>query len=505
MSELDNQIQKELQKTVPAVYYNRFFREMSLIKMTESKIIFGLDGTGAMSAKRHIENKYFELLDLAVANSVGKRKVELIVLEKIDTTKPVKKSDKIDYDGEVHKLETYIKENTDIRYNLVSQNLEHKPKGTKNYQTWSDRDFSDLYVNLRRLKEYKYISKDMLISILNSNFIPSFHPIKDYLSSLEPWDKKTDWIGKVCSCIKVSNELDFRNYLEKWCVRAVYSLFSENEFHQEHCIIIQSPQGWYKSTFVHGLIPKQLKPYYNSRIPEKLTATDLVVSASKIWIWFLDEIDRVTNKRDAAELREFLSRRGSLERKAYGRNQEHFTRISNFIGACNKVEFLVDDTGNRRFIIFSLAEPIQIDKFQKIPIEKFWAQVFHQYKKMRWNQLHWNVTEQRQVDENNIQYNYSNNEYEIILKYFRPLQEIEYDEKNKNHLKLSATDIYLYISEKHPTFKMSTTWIGRGLVKMNFVRAKLDKNHRVYLVKKTEDTKTLETLFLKKRQRKNKK
>lgn len=82
MSELDNQIQKELQKTVPAVYYNRFFREMSLIKMTESKIIFGLDGTGAMSAKRHIENKYFELLDLAVANSVGKRKVELIVLEK---------------------------------------------------------------------------------------------------------------------------------------------------------------------------------------------------------------------------------------------------------------------------------------------------------------------------------------------------------------------------------------------------------------------------------------
>jgi predicted P-loop ATPase len=487
MSEqIDNQIQKELQKIVPAIYYNKFFKEMALVKMTESKIIFGFDGTGALSIKRHIENKYFEQLDLAVANSVGKRKVELIVLEKIDTTKPQKKSDKIDYDGEVHKLETYIKENTDIRYNLVSQNLEHKPKGSKNYQTWSDRDFSDLYVNLRRLKEYKYISKDTLISILNSNFIPSFHPIKDYFNSLEAWDKKTDWIGRVCDCVKVTNELDFRNYFEKWCVRAVYSLFSENEFHQEHCIIIQSKQGWYKSSFIHGLIPKQLKPYYNSRIPEKLTATDLVVSASKIWIWFLDEIDRVTNKRDAAELRDFLSRRGSFERKAFGRNQEHFNRISNFIGACNKVEFLVDDTGNRRFIIFSLAEPIQIDRFQKIPMEKFWAQVFYQYKQTRWNQLHWNIEEKKQVEENNLQYEYSNNEYEIILKYFRPLNTDEYDKKNKNHKWMSATDIFLFIQEKHPNFKMDTRWIGRGLAKMKFTRGKIDRDHRAFLVFKKE-------------------
>ncbi|TGN09779.1 VapE domain-containing protein [Leptospira ilyithenensis] len=491
----ENKIQIEIQKIIPAIYYNRFFERMTLVKLTDSKIIFGFNGSSALAAKKHIENKYFEDLNKAVANSVGKRKIELIVVDKIDTTKSVKQSDKIDYDGEVHKLESYIKDNAEIRYNEVSQNLEHKPKGAKNFTVWTDRDFSDLYLNIKRLKEYKYVSKDTLLSILSSSFIPAYHPIKDYFESLEPWDKKTDWIGKVCSCLKVSNDLEFRRYFEKWCIRAVYSLFSETEFSNEHCLIIQSSQGWYKSTFINGLIPKQLKAYYNSRIPEDLRSKDMVVAASKIWIWFLDEIDKITSKRDAADLRDFLSSKGSFERASYARNAQHFSRITNFLAACNKVEFLVDDTGNRRFIIFSLAEPIQIDKFQKIPIEKFWAQVFHLHKSIRWNQIHWGADEQKQIQENNLQYEYSNNEYELILKYFKPLKLDEYKEKDKTHRWMNATDIYLFIHEKHPTFKMDTRWIGRGLAKMNFHRGKLDRNHRAFLVKLTGDKKTSETLF----------
>ncbi|MCZ8157222.1 MAG: VapE family protein [Leptospira sp.] len=475
-------VQKELQKNIPAKYYDSFFKKMTVVKMNDSRIVFGLDGSSALTVKKHIENKYFDQLDLAVANSVGKRKVELIVLEKIDTTKPVKQSDKIDYDGEVHKLESYIKENVDIRFNEVFLNLEHKPKGAKNYITWSDRDFSDLYLNIRRLKEYKYTSKDTLLSILGSSFIPTYHPIKDYFNTLEPWDEKIDWIGRVCSCLKVSNELDFRSYLEKWCIRSVYSLFSDNDFSNEHCLIIQSRQGWFKSTFINGLIPKLLKPYYNSRIPEDLRSKDLVVAASKIWIWFLDEIDKITSKREAADLRDFLSSKGSFQRAAYARNEQRFNRITNFIAACNKVEFLVDDTGNRRFIIFSLAEPIQIDKFQKIPMERFWAQVFHLYKNIRWNQIHWTANEQKEIQENNLQYEYSNNEYEIILKYFRPLNQEDYDKKNKNHKWMSATEIFLFIQEKHPGFKMDTRWIGRGLAKMKFEYHRTSSS-RTFLVK----------------------
>ncbi|XDD46365.1 VapE domain-containing protein [Leptospira sp. WS39.C2] len=500
MSEqIENQIKKELQKIVPAIYYERIFKEMRLVKLNESKVVFGLSGPGAVTAKKHIESKYMDSLSLSVANSIGKRKIELIVDENVNTTKEQKPSDKIDIDGEVHKLENYLKKNVSLRFNEISQSLEHRPTNSKNFIQWSDRDFNDLWIFVKKQKEYKYASKDNLLSLLSSSVIPTYHPIKDYFNNLEKWDKKTDWIGKVCSCIKVSNELDFRSYFEKWCIRAVYSLFSDGEFVNEHCLTIQSNQGWYKSTFINGLIPKELRPYYNSRIPTDFKSKDASVAASKIWIWLFDEIDKITNKKEAAEVRDFFSMKGSFERAAYGRNAQHFKRISSFIAACNKVEFLVDDTGNRRYIIFSLLKPIEIDKFQKIPIERFWSQVFHLYKSTRWNQIHWNSSEQKQIQENNLQYEYSNNEYEVILKYFRPISLEEFDEKNKSHAKLSATDIYLFIHEKHPTFKLDTRWIGRGLSKMGFIRTKIDKNHRVFLVKKVGDKETSETLFSEKR------
>jgi predicted P-loop ATPase len=475
-------IKKELSKTIPAKYFEVFFSNFNLIKMLDSKIVFGIEGSNALNVKKHIENKYIANLEEAIEKTVGKRKIEILVQEKIDTTKRQTKSDKIDYDGEVHKLEQYLKTNVDIRFNEVFMTLEHKPKGFKDYCNWTDRDFSDLYLNIRRQKEYKYASKDTLLSILGSSAIPTFHPIKEYFKSLEPWDGRTDWIGKVCNCLTVSNELDFRNYLEKWCIRSLYSLFSDTDFSNEHCLIIQSRQGWFKSTFINGLIPKLLKPYYNSRIPEDLRSKDLVVASSKIWIWFLDEIDKITSKREAADLRDFLSSKGSFQRAAYARNETRFNRITNFIAACNKVEFLVDDTGNRRFIIFSLDKPIEIDKFQKLPIEKMWSQLYAIYQKTRWNQIHWTANEQKEIQENNLQYEYSNNEYEIILKYFRPLPLEEYDKKNKSHAWMSATEILLLIQEKHPGFKINTTWIGRGLTKMGFAKGKLDKNHRAFLV-----------------------
>jgi len=477
-------IKKELSKTIPAKYYESFFTNFNLLKMSGTRIVFGIDGTNALNIKRHIEGKYIANIEEAVEKTVGKRKVEILIQEKIDTTKPPKKNDLIDWEGEVHKLETYLKENIEIRRNLIFDSLEHKPKGSKDFISWTDKDFNNTYLAIKRLKEHKYANKDTLASLLNSDAVPSFHPIKDYFESIEnEWNGKTDYIGQLCSCIKVSNDLNFREYFEKWLTRSMYSLYNP-DFHNEHCLIIQSRQGWYKSTFFNGLIPKEIKDYYNSRIPEDLRSKDLIVQASRIWIWFLDEIDKITTKREAADLRDFLSSKGAFERAAYSRNATHFKRLSNFLGACNKVEFLVDDTGNRRFVIFSLSEAININKFEKIDKTQFWSQVYNIYKKTKWNQIHWTGVQRTSIEENNLQYEYSNNEFEIILKYFRPILIEDYDKKNKSHGWMSATEILLFIQEKHPNFKLDMRWIGRGLTKMGFHFSRT-ATMRAFLVKRT--------------------
>ncbi|GBF49415.1 virulence-associated protein E [Leptospira ryugenii] len=481
--QIENQIKKEIEKVIPKMYYDRFFKEFALHKLTDARVIFSLNGTGALSVKKHIENKYFDQLGQAVANSIGKRKVELIVSEKIDTTKVQKKSDKIDYDGEVHKLENYLNENLVARFNVLNQCLEFKPKGSKDYILWSDRDFSDLYLSLRRQKEFKYISKDTLLSILNSSFIPSYHPVKEYFPSIaDQWDGKTDWIGQVCSCIKVTNEIKFRTYFEKWLLASLHTLYSDLPFRNEFCLILQGAQGWYKSTFINGLIPKALLPYYTARIPENFKSKDLVMMASGVFIWNLDEIDRITKKTEAADLKAFLSSSFAIERAAYGKNARQWDRMANFLGACNKVEFLIDNTGNRRFIVFSLAEPIKVSKFQRIPIEKFWSQVYQKYTKAKIQNIRMTPEENFAITTNNLQYEYSNNEFEIILRYFRPLPLNQINLKNKKHKWLSATDIYLYIHPKHPFFKMDVRWIGRGLVQLGFERRRTNSSGKQFLV-----------------------
>jgi len=473
-------IKKELQKTIPAIYYQRFFDRFDLVKLTDTKVVFGVQGTGALTVKQHIEKRYSANIEEAVQKTVGSRKVELIVVEHIDKTKAPKKDEHLDLDGEVIKLKNYVSK-IKLRRNEVFDSLEYMPEGADGWATWTDREFSNLYLEIRSQKEYKYASKDTLATILNSSLIPGYHPVKSYLEDAgEAWDGK-DYIGKVSDCVRVSNEIDFREFFEKWLVRSVYSLYHP-EFHNEHCLIIQSRQGWYKSTFFNHLIPGEIKDYYNSRIPEDLRSKEVVVSASRIWIWFLDEIDKVTSKREAADLRDFLSSKGAFERAAYARNTSHFRSMANFLGACNKVEFLMDDTGNRRYIIFSLKEPIKIERFEKIDKRQFWGQVYNLAKKARAPQIHWTKEQIEAVSENNLQYEYSNNEYEIILKYFRPLNKEDFNPKDKSHAWLSATDILLKIQEKHPNFKTNLTWVGRGLSKMGFVKRR-DASSRTFLVR----------------------
>jgi hypothetical protein len=67
-------IKKELSKTIPAKYFEVFFSNFNLIKMLDSKIVFGIEGSNALNVKKHIENKYIANLEEAIEKNSRKKK-----------------------------------------------------------------------------------------------------------------------------------------------------------------------------------------------------------------------------------------------------------------------------------------------------------------------------------------------------------------------------------------------------------------------------------------------
>ena len=80
------------------------------------------------------------------------------------------------------------------------------------------------------------------------------------------------------------------------------------------------------------------------------------------WICELAELEAITSKKMAGEIKSFLSQEKDVFRVPYGKVTEEFPRRGIIVGSTNRHDgFLVDETGNRRFWIIRLGESIGIE------------------------------------------------------------------------------------------------------------------------------------------------
>ena len=90
----------------------------------------------------------------------------------------------------------------------------------------------------------------------------------------------------------------------------------------------------------------------------------------------LGELDAIFRKSDIAQLKGSLSKSRDQMRLPYERANNNYARRTSFIATVNDTEFLVDDTGNRRFWPLAVTK---LDDISAINIQQLWAQVWQQY------------------------------------------------------------------------------------------------------------------------------
>ncbi|MFC0428782.1 virulence-associated E family protein [Chryseobacterium scophthalmum] len=236
----------------------------------------------------------------------------------------------------------YLNSKYSIRFNTISLEFEIKLSSDKK---WSDLNLNSLFIEL--IQSGVDIPINKLEILVRSHLIEQYDPISEYFESLEDWDGE-DYIRKLCSYVKTNDDASFFYHTEKWFTRAVLCAL-EKEKINKHCLVLANAiQNNGKSTYLRFFIPEKLMNYISEDIG---LDKDSRIKLCKNLIINLDELS-VLAKADINSLKAYISKTHINERLPYARKSEYLERICSFVGSTNKTDFLTDDSGSVRWIIF---------------------------------------------------------------------------------------------------------------------------------------------------------
>jgi len=199
----------------------------------------------------------------------------------------------------------------------------------------------------------------------------SYHPIREYLESLE-WDGQ-DHIINLAGYFTDKEQL-FARWLQAWLVGAVARIYEQ---WQNPMLVLDGPQDLGKSHFAEWLCsPLPLMFKESSILPEYKAHR---IARVENWVWEVQELGATTRKADQESLKAFLSDKMTKDLKPYGVHPIHKTNAASYIGTINnEAGFLTDRTGNRRYLVCALTG-IDWGYAQKIDIDQVWGQAYHWY------------------------------------------------------------------------------------------------------------------------------
>jgi predicted P-loop ATPase len=353
----------------------------------------------------------------------------------------------------IDEIETYISENYDLRYNVISNDFEYKTKDSETFETMNENNIR------RKLLHNNYSVSDALLkTILKSDFVDKHNPIKEYFETLEIWDGKTDYISLLSEYIVVNpNEREsFKTQLKKALIRSI-ACSLEVHVNKQCFVIVHKKQNSGKTTFIRWLCPPALKNYYtelmeNNKDGETTLAANFMINLDELASLEKQEVNKLkaVMSRDTAKLRlPFDARFSTLKRRA------------NFWASTNKTEFLTDETGNVRWVCFNI-QNINHDYSKDIDINDIWAQAYTMFK----NEEKYLLTPE-EIAENearNRKFIVNTPEIDILPMYFKPAKKDDYGVKF-----YSASEIVNEISKK-TNIKLYEGKMGKALQLHDFER-----------------------------------
>lgn len=282
-------------------------------------------------------------------------------------------------------IELFLQDNYLFRHNVLNGKVEYATKcksaDEPTFRTLTQKALNSIIVRAKRedICEERSPKTDIL-EIINSDEVPEYNPIQDFLEHLPKWDGQNH-VAKLFSRIPgISTEQ--HGYLATWLRSAVAHWLQLDTIHGNECVpTLIGAQGCGKTTFLTRLLPPQLRQYYldhlnlsNKFDKEMALTNNLLVN--------LDELEAIRPSQHA-NLKQTLSKSKVNGRPIYGCSQEDRPRFASFVATTNNPHPLTDATGSRRFICLTIPDGQMIDNTGEIDYEQLFAQVLYEVRELK--------------------------------------------------------------------------------------------------------------------------
>ena len=191
------------------------------------------------------------------------------------------------------------------------------------------------------------------------------HPVKDYLQGLT-WDS-TGRLDAVASVILGASEPLAAKMVRRWFLSAVARAMRPG-CKVDTALVLVGPQGARKSTFYQVLAGEWFTDTHVD-----LSSKDAFLQLAGAWVVEWGEIERVTGRRGADEIKSFMSSRVDRFRPPYGRALVEVPRTCVVVGSTNQSTFLDDETGSRRFWCVRVPGGVAIEQLRAWR-DQLWAE-----------------------------------------------------------------------------------------------------------------------------------
>ena len=283
-------------------------------------------------------------------------------------------------------VESFLDEYYLFRRNILSGKTEYLiiKKDDESEQEEKDGDwkvltnnaFNSIVRHAKRLGigENKSPRQD-IDEFINSEEVPVYNPIKEYLESLPKWDGQNqvaELFGRIPGL--TSEQL---NWCSIWLRSAVAHWLQMDMLHGNEAVpILIGQQGCGKSTFAVRLLPEKLRQYFLDHINFGNKFDSEMALTHNLFV----NIDELANMgaSQQGKLKQTLSKVRVNGRPIFGKSQDDRLRFASFLATTNDEHPLCDPTGSRRYICLHIPAGEYIDNSSVINYDQLYAQVMYE-------------------------------------------------------------------------------------------------------------------------------
>ena len=313
--------------------------------------------------------------------------------------------------------------------------------------------------------------KSDIIEYVQSEEIPYFNPIKDFLESLPEWDGHNHVARLFGRLPGISTEQ--MNFLTIWLRSAVAHWLQMDTLHGNECVpTLIGTQGCGKTTFFKRLLPIPLREYFLDHL-NLSNKFDKEMALTNNLLVCLDELDTIRPSQHPA-LKQTLSKSKVNGRPIFGKTQADRLRFASFVATTNNQHPLTDATGSRRYICLTIPQGHMIDNEGDIDYRQLYAQVVYELRVAK--VPYWfNNSEVARIQELNQNYMGQTDMKAIINACFRKPKD---DEKP---LAMNTSKIIAHIQKDFPTVKDDqSTKVFLGLAMKELEYERTERGHVAY-------------------------